>query len=69
MTWNATAHQIEDVPRTASVSDFDELTEESQQAIQRLAAGECVNDVQVEPDVVRFGSYYRIENSSRHASD
>lgn len=72
MALRLTAQQIEEVPSTASVSDYDELSESSQQTVRRLAAGETVADRTagtLDGGVVRFGDYYRIRRSGLQASD
>ncbi len=69
MRHKLTATRVDEVPRTASVSDYDELDDDDQQTIQRLAAGETVDGSKVDREIVRFGEYYRLKHWGRHASD
>ncbi|WP_302082818.1 hypothetical protein [Salinibaculum rarum] len=70
MVRDLTAQKLDDVPQTATVSDYDELPEDEQTAVRRLVAGESVSDaVTPDSDVVRFTGYYRINSSGAQASD
>ena len=69
MSRKFTARRVEDVPETATVRDYDELTDSEQQAIRHLAADEAAAGVLSDHDIVRFGSYYRIERCAGRASD
>jgi hypothetical protein len=65
-----TAQEVDEVPRTASVSDYDQLSENQQETVRRLAAGEAVGgEAGFDGDVIRFTSYYRVNSTGRQASD
>lgn len=70
MTGHLTAQQVDEVPQTATVSDYDELCEDEQAAVRRLAAGESVEEgPSLDADVVRYVDYYRIDSRGAQASD
>lgn len=71
MSRNLDAQRVEEVPQTATVRDYDELTERGQQAVRRLVAGESIeqSDAPLDSDIVRFGDYYRITATTNRASD
>ena len=65
-----TARKVDEVSRTATVSDYDELPEDQQAAMRRLASGETVDGgIGLDGDVVRFTEFYRIDSASQRASD
>ena len=70
MARHLTARKVEEVTGRETVSDYDELPEDQQEAVRRLVAGEPVSDrVRPDSDVVRFTGYYRIDSATRQASD
>ncbi|WP_340099643.1 hypothetical protein [Salinibaculum salinum] len=70
MARQLTAQQVDEVPQTATVSDYDELLEDEQAAVRRLVDGESVTgSTSLDSDVVRFTGYYRIESRGAQASD
>jgi hypothetical protein len=70
MVRQLTARTVDEISRTASVSDYDELPEDQQEIVRRLAAGEAIGGgAGFDTDVVRFTDYYRIDSASRRASD
>jgi hypothetical protein len=70
MARHLTARKVEEVSRTATVSDYDELPEDQQAAVRRLAAGESVERESIpDSDIVRYTDYYRIDSAGAQASD
>ena len=70
MVRHLTAQELDEVPQTATVSDYDELPEDEQTAIRRLVDGESVErGSSLDRDVVRFTGYYRIDSWGAQASD
>jgi hypothetical protein len=72
MTRYLTAQPVEEVPQTESVSDFDELGDDQQQAVADLVCGEdgdCRVEESLDGAVVRFTDYYRIQAAGMRASD
>lgn len=65
-----TAQRVDEVPRTATVSDYDELPEDEQAVVRRLAAGKSVEGTtSLDSEVVRFTDYYRIDSRDARAGD
>ncbi len=70
MVRNFTAQQVDEIPRSATVSDYDELCEDEQAAVRRLAAGESVEEGDsLDGNIVRYVNYYRIDSRGAQASD
>jgi hypothetical protein len=70
MARHLTARKVDEVSGTATVSDYDELPEDQQEAVRRLVAGEAVDSgATLDSDVVRYVDYYRIDSAGRQASD
>lgn len=70
MSRKLTAQEVEEVPETASVSDYDELPDAKQNAVRRLVTGESAEEsIRLDSDIVRFVDYYRIDSRGRQASD
>ena len=64
-----TARKVEEVPQTATVSDYDELPDDQQTTLRRLLAGETVETSGFDSDIVRFTDYYSIDSTGAQASD